>query len=101
MSVIKIAMEPINITGRESEITKLMEKNVMGNGVKSTTEVKINRIKLTLSANSRYNRIKVGDQIGFGRIGFTKAMLSRSNSELEKIRKVVMNNKFKYFRKIV
>jgi hydroxyethylthiazole kinase-like sugar kinase family protein len=87
MSIIKIAMKPINITGRESEITKLMEKNVMGNGVKSTTEVKINRINLTLSANSRYNRIKkVGDQIGCGRIEFTKTMLSRSKSELEKIR---------------
>jgi hydroxyethylthiazole kinase-like sugar kinase family protein len=26
-----------NITGRQSKITKLMKKNVMGNGVKSTT----------------------------------------------------------------
>jgi hypothetical protein len=37
MSVIKIAMKLINITGRESKITKLMKKNVMRNDVKSTT----------------------------------------------------------------
>jgi hypothetical protein len=36
MSIIKIAMKPINVTRRESKI-KLMEKNVMGNDVKSTT----------------------------------------------------------------
>jgi hydroxyethylthiazole kinase-like sugar kinase family protein len=85
MSIIKIAMKPINITGRESEITKLMEKNVMGNGVKSTTYVKINRINLTLSANSRHNIIKACDQIGCGRIEFMKNMLSTIKSELEKI----------------
>jgi hypothetical protein len=86
MSIIKIAMKPINITGGESKITKLMEKNVMGNGVKGTTYVKINRINFTLRTNSRHNRIKVGDQIGCGRIEFTKAMLSWIKSELEKIR---------------
>jgi hypothetical protein len=37
VSIIKIAMKPINITGKESKITKLMEKNVMGNDIKSTT----------------------------------------------------------------
>jgi hypothetical protein len=36
MSIIKIAMKPINITGRESKITKLVEKKVMGNDVKNT-----------------------------------------------------------------
>jgi hypothetical protein len=37
-------MKQINITGRQPNITKLMEKNVMGNDVKSTTKVKINKI---------------------------------------------------------
>jgi hypothetical protein len=77
-------MKPINITVRESEVIKLMEKNVMGNDVKSTTYVKINRINLTLSANRRHNIIKVGDQTGCGRIEFTKAMLRRIKSVLEK-----------------
>jgi hypothetical protein len=34
-----------------------------------------------------HNRIKVGDQIGYGRIKFTKAMLSKIKSELDKIDK--------------
>jgi hypothetical protein len=33
MYVIKIAMKPINITGKKAKITKLMEKNVTGNDV--------------------------------------------------------------------
>jgi hypothetical protein len=63
MPTIKVAMETNNITGRESKVTKLMEKNVTGNDVRSTTLVKINRINLALSANRGHNTIKVGKAV--------------------------------------
>jgi hypothetical protein len=47
MSVIKIAMKPINQTGSKSKVGELMKKNVVKNDVKNITQVKIYRIDLT------------------------------------------------------
>jgi hypothetical protein len=54
-----------------------------------------------LSTNRIYNRIKVSNQIGCCGIEFAETMLRGIYSALKEIIQMVINNKFKYFGKII
>jgi hypothetical protein len=54
-----------------------------------------------LSANRRYNRIYVSNQIGCCGIEFAETMLRGMKSVLKEIMQMVTNDKLKYFGKII
>jgi len=100
-SVVQTPIKPAYINSRWSIIIKFLKQWHMWNWVKSNADFKINGTNLKLRINQWNDTLKLCNKPGNGIIRFNKSMLTGIKFGTELMWNMVINDKLKYFQKIM